>query len=116
MENAGGEDLGWFWKEMFIENYKLDQAVTSVKYVKGDSSLGALVTIENLEKMAMPVYLQYETQSGKISTVKIPVEVWQNDNKWIEKLNTTENIKSVTIDPEHIFPDYNFDNNTWKSN
>ena len=34
MENAGGEDLGWFWKGMFIENYKLDQAVTSVKYVK----------------------------------------------------------------------------------
>ena len=116
MENAGGEDLGWFWKGMFIENYKLDQAVTDVKYVKGDSSMGALVTIENLDRMAMPVYLQYETQSGKISTVKIPVEVWQNGNKWIEKLNTTENIKSVTIDPEHIFPDYNFDNNTWKSN
>jgi hypothetical protein len=116
MENAGGEDLGWFWKGMFIENYKLDQAVTDVKYVKGDSSKGALVTIENLDKMAMPVYLQYETQSGKISTVKIPVEVWQNGSKWIEKLSTAENIKRVTIDPEHIFPDYNFDNNTWKSN
>jgi hypothetical protein len=116
MENAGGEDLGWFWKSMFIENYKLDQAVTDVKYVKGDSSLGALVTIENLDRMAMPVYLQYETQSGKTATVKIPVEIWQNGSKWIEKLNTTENIKSVTIDPEHIFPDYNFDNNTWKSN
>ena len=77
---------------------------------------GALVTIENLDRMAMPVYLQYETQSGKISMVKIPVEVWQNSTKWIEKLNTTENIKSVTIDPEHIFPDYNFANNTWRSN
>ena len=116
MENAGGEDLGWFWKGIFIENYKLDQAVTEVKYVKGDSSLGALVTIENLDRMAMPVYLQYETQSGKMSTVKIPVEVWQNGSKWIQKLNTTENIKSVVIDPEHIFPDYNFENNTWKSN
>jgi hypothetical protein len=116
MENAGGEDLGWFWKGMFIENYKLDQAVSDVKYVKGDSSMGALITIENLDRMAMPVYLQYETQSGKISTVKIPVEVWQNGDKWIVKLNTTENIKSVTIDPEHIFPDYNFDNNTWRSN
>ena len=50
-----GEDLGWFWKGMFIENYKLDQAVTDVKYVNGDSSKGALVTIENLDRMAMPV-------------------------------------------------------------
>ncbi len=115
MENAGGEDLGWFWKGMFIENYKLDQAVTDVKYVKSDSSQGALVTIENLDRMAMPVYLQYETESGKKGTVKIPVEVWQNGNKWIEKLNTTENIKSISIDPEHIFPDYNFDNNVWKN-
>jgi Peptidase family M1 domain len=116
MENAGGEDLGWFWKGMFIENYKLDQAITGLKYMQGDSSRGALVTIENLDKLAMPVYLQYETQSGKIATVKIPVEVWQNGPKWVQKLNTTENIKSVTIDPEHIFPDYNFDNNTWKGN
>ena len=116
MENAGGEDLGWFWKGMFIENYKLDQAVTDVKYVRSDSSQGALVTIENLDRMAMPVYLQYETQSGKISTIKIPVEVWQNGSQWIQKLNTTENIKSVTIDPEHIFPDYNFDNNVWRGN
>ncbi|MEP6927318.1 MAG: M1 family metallopeptidase [Ginsengibacter sp.] len=116
MENAGGEDLGWFWKGMFIENYKLDQAITSVKYVRDDSTQGALVTIENMDKMAMPVYLQFETVSGKTDTVKIPVEVWQNGNKWIEKLNTTENIKSVTIDPQHIFPDVNFDNNTWKPN
>lgn len=116
MENAGGEDLGWFWKGMFIENYKLDQAITGVKYVKGDSSQGALVTIENLDRMAMPIYLQYETVSGKTAMVKIPVEVWQNGTTWIEKLNTTENIKTVTIDPEHIFPDINFDNNIWKSN
>ncbi|MEO8764541.1 MAG: M1 family metallopeptidase [Ginsengibacter sp.] len=115
MENVGGEDLGWFWKGMFIENYKLDQAVTDVKYVKGDSSLGALVTIVNLDKMAMPVYLQFETVSGKTATIKIPVEVWQNGATWLQKLNTTEKIKSVTIDPEHIFPDYNFDNNSWKS-
>jgi len=114
MENAGGEDLGWFWKGMFIENYKLDQAITDIKYVKDDSSKGALVTIANLDRMAMPVYLQYETESGKISTVKIPVEVWQNGTRWIQKLNTTESIKSAIIDPEHIFPDYNFDNNTWR--
>ena len=116
MENAGGEDLGWFWKGMFIENYKLDQAVTGVKYVNNDSAQGALVTIENLDRMAMPIYLEYETVTGRTSTIKIPVEVWQNGNTWIEKLNTTENLKSVTVDPEHIFPDINFDNNTWTGN
>ncbi len=113
MENASGEDLGWFWKGMFIENYKLDQAISEVKYVNNDSTKGALITIENLDRMAMPVYLSYETETGKTGSLKLPVEVWQNGSKWIVKLNSTESLKSVTIDPEHIFPDSNFDNNTW---
>jgi hypothetical protein len=116
MENVAGEDLGWFWKGMFIENYKLDQAITNVKYVSDDSSKGALVTIANLDRMAMPVILQYQTVSGKTATLKIPVEVWQNGNTWIEKLNTTEKLKSVTIDPDHVFPDINVDNNSWTGN
>ncbi|MEO8108692.1 MAG: M1 family metallopeptidase [Ginsengibacter sp.] len=115
MENAAGEDLGWFWKGMFIENYRLDQAVSDVKYVNNDVTKGALVTIENLDRMAMPVNLQYETESGKTDSVKIPVEVWQNGSKWIEKLNTNERVKSVIIDPGTTFPDYNYDNNSWKS-
>nr|MDQ6890696.1 M1 family peptidase [Bacteroidota bacterium] len=113
MENVSGEDLGWFWKGMFLENYKLDQAVTNVRYVNGDSSKGALVTITNLNRMAMPVYLSYETENGKTGFIQIPVEVWQNGSTWIEKLNTNESLKKVTIDPEHVFPDFNFNNNTW---
>jgi aminopeptidase N len=114
IENAAGEDLGWFWKGMFLENYKLDQGVKEVKYVKDSAAKGALVTIDNLEQMAMPVYLQYETESGKKNMVKIPVEVWQSNTSWIVKLNTTEKIKSITIDPDHVFPDINYSNNTWK--
>ena len=113
MENAAGEDLGWFWKEMFIENYKLDQAISAVGYVNNDSKQGALIDIVNLDRMAMPVYLSYETESGKTGFLKIPVEVWQNGSKWTVKLNTTEGLKNVAIDPEHIFPDINIDNNTW---
>ncbi|MEO5650018.1 MAG: M1 family metallopeptidase, partial [Ginsengibacter sp.] len=116
MENVAGEDLGWFWRGMFVENYKLDQAIDGVAYVENDATKGALVIIKNLDKMAMPVYLQYETTGGKTGTVKIPVEVWQNGDSWIEKLNTYEPLKSVVIDPGHVFPDVNTDNNNWKSN
>jgi hypothetical protein len=113
IENVAGEDLGWFWEGMFLKNYKLDQAVTDVQYVDNDPANGALVTVVNLDKMAMPLYLQYQTESGKSDTVKVPVEIWQNGNTWIQKLDTKEKLKSVTIDPEHIFPDVDADNNTW---
>jgi hypothetical protein len=115
IENVGGEELSWFWRGMFIHNYKLDQGITDVKYIDNDSSQGALVTVVNMDKMAMPLYLQYETESGKTDTVKVPVEVWQNGDTWVQKLNTTEKLKSVTIDPDHVFPDINIDNNKWVS-
>jgi hypothetical protein len=84
-------------------------------YIQGNPAAGALVQIDNLDKMAMPVYLKYETVAGKTGMVKIPVEVWQNGNTWTQKLNTTEKLKSVTIDPYHVFPDINDDNNKWQA-
>lgn len=113
IENVAGEDLAWFWKGMILNNYKLDQAITSVSYVNGNVTQGALVTIENLGEMVMPVNLTYETVSGKTGTVKIPVEVWQNGGTWIEKLNTNEKLKQVEIDQKGAFPDVNFNNNKW---
>lgn len=114
MENAAGEDLSWFWRAMIFENYKLDQRINEPVYVRGDPKQGALIVVDNLEQMAMPVYLEYETWSGKRQTVKYPVEVWQNTTSWIIKLNTTEKLKAVTIDPLRVFPDVNYENNKWR--
>jgi hypothetical protein len=115
MENVAGEDLNWFWTGMFLENWKLDQGVKEVKYVKDDPSNGAMITIENLDRMAMPIILQYETESGKKETLRLPVEIWQNNISWIVKLNTTEKLKSVTIDPDRVYPDMNYGNNKWEA-
>jgi aminopeptidase N len=116
MDNASGETLSWFWKEWFVENYKLDQAILSVKYDKDDAANGAVVTLGNMEQMAMPVNISYETKSGIKGNLKLPVEVWNNTNIWKVKLPTTEELKKVEIDAEKVFPDMNFKNNAWQSN
>lgn len=113
MENAAGEDLAWFWRGMFIESYELDQAVTKVEYVKGDPKEGALVTIENLGRMAMPVVVEYTTVSGKTLRKKLPVEVWHAKKTWRFALNTTEELQKIVIDPDKVFPDMKSSNNTW---
>ena len=115
MDNAAGEDLGWFWKEWFLENYRLDQSIISVKYDKDIAANGALVTIANLEQMAMPVNISYETKTGIKGTLKLPVEVWNNTNTWKVKLPTTEELTKVEIDAEKVFPDMNFKNNVWNA-
>ena len=113
MENVAGENLGWFWKGWFIENYKLDQSVLSVEYENNEPGDGALVTIANLGQMAMPVNLQYETVNGVKKNIKLPVEIWTNAISKKIKLPTREKLKAVTIDPGKIFPDQNFNNNVW---
>jgi len=113
IENVAGEDLNWFWRGWFMNNWQLDQAINKVKYVKNDPKQGALITIENLEKMPMPVILQIKTKSGAISTVKLPVEIWERNKVWTFKHNSTEELESITIDPENVFPDINGDNNVW---
>lgn len=114
MENAAGENLGWFWRGWFFENWKLDQAVSEVTYVDLDPQKGALITIENLEKWAMPVVAEIETLSGKRERVKLPVEVWQRGNNWTFGYPSKEPIKSVTLDPDKKLPDINPKNNVWK--
>jgi len=75
--------------------------------------LGALVTIDNLEKMAMPMVIEYETVGGVKGRRTLPVEVWQNADSWKVRLDTKEELKRVTIDPDRKFPDAVSQNNSW---
>lgn len=113
MENVGGEDLSWFWRAWFQYNWSLDQGVNAIKYVKNDPAKGVYITIENFEKMPMPVVLDIKFKSGKTDRVKLPVEVWQKNTVWTFKHNSKEEIETITLDPDHIFPDSNEANNVW---
>jgi hypothetical protein len=113
IENAGGENLQWFWRGWFLNNWRLDVAVRSVDYVDNDPAKGAFITIDNLEKMAMPVILEIKTVSGKTDRIKLPVEIWERNNSWKFKYPSTEAIQSVTYDPDKVLPDFNEANNVW---
>ncbi len=113
MENSAGEDLAWFWKGVILNNYQLDQAITKLEYIGGDAKNGALVTIENRDRMAMPVIVEYTTASSKTARKKLPVEIWQNNKTWTFALGSEEEIIKVVLDPDKVFPDMVPENNTW---
>lgn len=115
MENVAGEDLSWFWRGWFVNNWRLDQGINTVEYVDNNPKYGVYITIENFEKMAMPVVLDVKTKSGNVTRLKLPVEIWQRNVDWTFKHNSTEEIESIILDPDHVFPDCNESNNSWKS-
>ena len=114
MENAAGESLQWFWRGWFVNNWKHDLAVRDVKYVDNNNfSKGCLITIENMEKLVMPVELEMKMKSGKTVRIKLPVDIWMRNVSWTFPFASEEEIESVTYDPDKVFPDSNESNDTW---
>ncbi|MCZ8146010.1 MAG: M1 family metallopeptidase [Flavobacterium sp.] len=113
MENVSGEDLSWLWRGWFYNNWRADQAIKKVRYEKNDPKRGAIVTIANLERMPMPVVVAYKTESGATGRLSLPVEIWKRNVYWTFRIPSTEALASITLDPDHDYPDVNSENNTW---
>jgi hypothetical protein len=113
MNSAGGDDLNWFWKEWFFTTWHLDQAITGVKYIGDGPENGILITIENKDKMIMPVIVKIVQSDGKSDIVKLPVEIWQRGATWTLKYASTSKIERVILDPESVLPDVDRNNNVW---
>jgi hypothetical protein len=113
IDDVAGEDLGWFWKGWFVRRWGVDQAVEHVAYIDNDPAKGALITIANLDSLPMPVVVRVRESSGHVSTVKLPVEIWQNGATWTVDVPTTTPLDSVIVDPDHQLPDVHPGNNVW---
>ena len=114
MNNGTGENLNWFWKEWFVNNWKLDQAVKKVSYIDNDPSKGSSITISNNDKMVMPLTVEIKESNGRSGRVKFPVEIWHHNKDWKFNYNSTSKIDSVIIDPDQKLPDVDLSNNIWK--
>ena len=113
MESASGEDLGWFWREWYRNNWKLDLAVTGVKYIDNDPAKGALVTVANLDRMAFPATLLVNYADGSSVRVHVPVETWMQHASYDVAVPGAKRIASATIDPDHQLPDDDRANNAF---
>ncbi|MCW2260393.1 MULTISPECIES: M1 family metallopeptidase [Sphingobacterium] len=113
MENGTGENLNWFWRGWFLNNWRLDQAINKVTYIKNDPKLGSVITVQNLEKLPMPVVVEATTVSGKKIRKKLPVEVWERNQSFDFKIDSKEPLISVQLDPDKVFPDHVPENNIW---
>jgi hypothetical protein len=114
MDSESGEDLAWWWRGWFFENWQLDLAVTGVSYVDGAPAKGARITVETLDKLVMPTVVEVRYVGGVVKRVPVPVEAWQLGAKATLSLVGGPAILSVTIDPDHKLPDRDRANNSFK--
>lgn len=115
MENVSGENLQWFWRGWFTNNWRMNVGVSAVEYLDKDPKKGALITIVNTREMPMPVILEVKTKSGKTDRLNFPVEIWQRTGTFTFNYPSTGEISSVTYDPDKVLPDTYEKDNVWKS-
>jgi hypothetical protein len=114
MESAGGEDLSYFWRGYFLNNWSHDMAVTGVAYVDGDPGKGAQVTVANLGQLVLPATLRITYKNGEKRELRVPVETWMQGGSHIFGLEGAGAIAEATIDPDHRLPDADRSNNSFK--
>jgi len=113
MESEGGEDLSYFWRGWYENNWTLDLAAKDLKYNDpADPAKGAHVVIEQNGQLVLPVWIQVKYEDGTDLKIKLPAETWLQKASYNLPLPTTKKILEVMIDPDHRIPDGDRSNNT----
>jgi hypothetical protein len=110
MNASAGEDLTWFWKSMFLENFRLDQKIAKVETTAKNKTL---ITIENIDRAAMPLVVDITYANGLHERRSFPVEIWENSTSYTFAANKGEVVSKVVIDPDQVYPDVNRGNNLY---
>ncbi|MHA4807015.1 M1 family metallopeptidase [Flavitalea flava] len=116
MDNEAGEDLSWFWREWYFQNWSFDQAILNVQYTGNDPAKGIEITIVNLDRMALPTTLELVRKDGSKERISVPVETWLQSGTHVLRLPGGQALSTVTLDPDKLLPDGNRANDSWKAN
>jgi hypothetical protein len=102
MSSEGGEDLSWFWRGWYMNNWRFDLAVDKIDR---DS-----LTISNRGQLVLPATIEVTYKDGTKQRIQIPIETWES--KGTAVISTEKPVASAVIDPDHQLPDDHRDNNT----
>ncbi|WP_263350465.1 M1 family metallopeptidase [Acidicapsa acidisoli] len=102
MSSEGGEDLGWFWRGWYMNNWRFDMAVTAID--------GTHVTLVNKGQLVLPATVEVQYTDGTKERFRVPVESWESKGElaWLGE----KPVASVIVDPDHVLPDDDRSNNS----
>jgi hypothetical protein len=112
MQSEAGEDLSWWWRGWYFNNWQLDMGITAASYVDGDAAKGVQVSLASRQKLVMPATLRVDYADGSHEDLRIPVEAWRQSSVPQLTLPTTRKIRQLTLDPDHKLPDADRGNNS----
>jgi hypothetical protein len=114
MESEAGEDLSWFWRGWFYNNWQLDLAVTGITAFPPKATFkGSLVTVRSLDKMVLPVTLRVTFADGTNRDVRLPAETWIRQASTNVPVVSDSPVVRAELDPDRKLPDKDRSNNVF---
>jgi aminopeptidase N len=112
MDSAAGEDLSYFWRGWFAENWTLDLAVDAIKAEKGGPTT---ITVGSHDKLVLPATLRVEFADGSHQDFRLPAESWIRNTSTSVTIPAGKAVAGATVDPDHKLPDKNRSNDSAKA-
>jgi hypothetical protein len=111
-ESAAGQDLGWFWRSWYFEQWMLDHAIGGVE----TSGSETRITVEDLGELPMPARIAVERDDGSIDHIEVPVDTWlEGARSAVLTVSSSPAVTRVTLDPEQRSPDRDRSNDMWRA-
>ena len=107
MENDAGEDLSWWWRGWYAENWQLDLAVAGIEVARDGTPL---VRVDARDKLVMPATLRVTYADGRTADVKLPAETWIRQASTLIPVARGRVVRAE-LDPDHHLPDRDRRNN-----
>jgi hypothetical protein len=112
MNSETGEDLSYWWRGWFANNWQLDLAVTGIKPFPADDPVkGSLVTVEARDQLVMPATLRVTFADGTSRDVRLPAETWIRQASTDVPIVGQSPVVRAVLDPDHKIPDKDRTNN-----
>ncbi|GGO94711.1 M1 family metallopeptidase [Stakelama pacifica] len=112
MASDAGEDLDYWWRGWYYNNWQMDLAVTGISYVDKDPAKGALVSVTSKDKLVMPATLRVTFADGSVKNIRLPAETWICQATSAVPVGGTAKVVKAEIDPDHKLPDKDRGNNS----
>ena len=114
MESEAGEDLSWWWRGWYANNWQLDLAVTGIQPFPAKAGQpGSLVRVESRDKLVMPVTLRLTFADGTRRDIRLPAETWIRQAATDVPVPGESPVVRAELDPDHKIPDRDRSNNVF---
>ena len=107
MESEAGEDLSWWWRGWYANNWQLDLAVAGIERAKDGAPL---VRVEARDRLVMPATLRVGYADGHSVDIRLPAETWIRQASTAVAVPPGQVVRAE-LDPDHKLPDRDRRNN-----